>query len=110
MVAEFVCFSQDMRLGACNGAYRRFYSCDHFVYAENKLGNIMESDLERMVDSQQQEKFGLDKLTSLPGMCRECDVRFACNGECPKHRFVKTPDGEPGLDYLSTVTSTSSPH
>ena len=76
------------------------YSCDHFVYAENKLGNIMESDLERMVDSQQQEKFGLDKLTSLPGMCRECDVRFACNGECPKHRFVKTPDGEPGLNYL----------
>jgi uncharacterized protein len=76
------------------------YSCDHFVYPENKLGNIMERNLEQMVGSQQQEKFGLNKLNSLPRMCRECDVRFACNGECPKHRFLKTPDGEPGLNYL----------
>ena len=76
------------------------YSCDHFVYPENKLGNIMEINLEQMVDSQQQKKFGLDKLNSLPRMCRECDVRFACNGECPKHRFLTTPDGEHGLNYL----------
>jgi uncharacterized protein len=76
------------------------YSCDHFVYPENKLGNITETDLEQMVDSQQQKNFGLDKLNSLPRMCRECDVRFACNGECPKHRFLTTPDGEPGLNYL----------
>jgi uncharacterized protein len=76
------------------------YSCDHFVYSENKLGNVMEINLERMVGSQQQKNFGLDKLNSLPRMCRECDVRFACNGECPKHRFLKTPDGEPGLNYL----------
>jgi uncharacterized protein len=76
------------------------YSCDHFVYPENKLGNVMEINLERMVGSQQQKSFGLDKLNSLPCMCRECDVRFACNGECPKHRFLKTPDGEPGLNYL----------
>jgi uncharacterized protein len=76
------------------------YSCDHFVYPENKLGNIMESPLEQMARSQQQKKFGEDKRDLLPRMCRECEVRFACNGECPKHRFMKTPDGEPGLNYL----------
>jgi uncharacterized protein len=76
------------------------YSCDHFVYPENKLGNIVESDLDQMVRSQQQIRFGLDKRDSLPRMCRECDVRFACNGECPKHRFLTTPDGQPGLNYL----------
>lgn len=76
------------------------YSCDHFVYPEHKLGNIMQSNLDQMVQSQQQIKFGRDKLDSLPRMCRECDVRFACNGECPKHRFLTTPDGEPGLNYL----------
>jgi uncharacterized protein len=76
------------------------YSCDHFVYPENKLGNVMETDLELMVNSQQQTNFGLDKLNTLPRMCRECDVRFACNGECPKHRFLTTPDGELGLNYL----------
>jgi uncharacterized protein len=76
------------------------YSCDHFVYPENKLGNVMMSDLEQMISSQQQKKFGLDKRESLPHMCRQCDVRFACNGECPKHRFLTTPDGEPGLNYL----------
>jgi len=76
------------------------YSCDHFVYPENKLGNLMEAALEQMISSEQQQRFGLDKLNSLPRMCRECDVRFACNGECPKHRFLATPDGEPGLNYL----------
>src|ERR1700722_14811286 len=60
------------------------YSCDHFVYPENKLGNIMEIDLGKMAGSQQQKDFGLDKLNSLPRMCCTCDVRFACNGECPK--------------------------
>jgi uncharacterized protein len=76
------------------------YSCDHFVYPENRLGNIMESELGQMVRSEQQIRFGLDKRDSLPRMCRECDVRFACNGECPKHRFLDTPAGEPGLNYL----------
>jgi len=76
------------------------YSCDHFVYPEHKLGNLMETDLEQMTGSAQQEKFGRDKLDSLPRMCRQCDVRFACNGECPKHRFLKTPEGEAGLNYL----------
>jgi uncharacterized protein len=76
------------------------YSCDHFVYPENKLGNIMESPLESLVASPQQTKFGLDKRDTLPRFCRECDVRFACHGECPKRRFIRTPDGEPGLNYL----------
>ena len=76
------------------------YSCDHFVYPENRLGNIMEDSLPSMVHSQQQSKFGLDKHDTLPRYCRECEVRFACNGECPKHRFIFTPDGEAGLNYL----------
>jgi uncharacterized protein len=76
------------------------YSCDHFVYPENKLGNIMQSPIESLVGSPQQTKFGLDKRDTLPRYCRECDVRFACNGECPKHRFIHTPDGEAGLNYL----------
>jgi uncharacterized protein len=76
------------------------YSCDHFVYPENKLGNIMDRPLESLVQSDQQRKFGLDKRDTLPLYCRQCDVRFACNGECPKHRFIRTPDGEAGLNYL----------
>jgi uncharacterized protein len=76
------------------------YSCDHFVYPENKLGNIMEAPLESLAGSSQQRQFGEAKRSSLPRYCRECEVRFACNGECPKHRFLQTPDGEPGLNYL----------
>jgi uncharacterized protein len=76
------------------------YSCDHFVYPQNRLGNIMESPLAALVDTEQQHQFGEAKETTLPRYCRECDVRFACNGECPKHRFLTTPDGEPGLNYL----------
>jgi uncharacterized protein len=76
------------------------YSCDHYVYPRHKLGNVMNQSLGEMVNSPQQIKFGSDKLDSLPKFCRECEVRFACNGECPKHRFIKTPDGEDGLNYL----------
>ncbi len=76
------------------------YSCDHFVYPENKLGNIMEAPLASLVGTSQQRTFGTEKRDSLPRYCRECEVRFACNGECPKHRFLTTPDGEPGLNYL----------
>jgi uncharacterized protein len=53
-----------------------------------------------MVNSPQQIKFGNDKSDTLPRYCRECEVRFACHGECPKHRFISTPDGDPGLNYL----------
>jgi serine-type anaerobic sulfatase-maturating enzyme len=76
------------------------YSCDHFVYPQNRLGNIMESALSSLVESEQQQRFGEAKESTLPKYCRECDVRFACNGECPKHRFIETPDGEAGLNYL----------
>jgi uncharacterized protein len=76
------------------------YSCDHFVYPENRLGNIMESAMAALAGSEQQQRFGEAKESMLPRYCRECDVRFACNGECPKHRFLTTPDGEPGLNYL----------
>lgn len=76
------------------------YSCDHYVYPAYFLGNIMEKPLEEIIFSPAQVKFGNDKWDALPKYCRECDFLFACNGECPKHRFVKTPDGEPGLNYL----------
>lgn len=76
------------------------YSCDHYVYPENKLGNIMEVPLESLVNSLKQKIFGNNKLTLLPYYCQNCDVRFACRGECPKHRFIKTPGGEDGLNYL----------
>lgn len=76
------------------------YSCDHFVYPEHKLGNIMEQNISALVDSPQQQTFGEDKRDTLPDYCRRCEVRFACHGECPKHRFIKTPDGEEGLNYL----------
>jgi uncharacterized protein len=76
------------------------YSCDHFVEPRYLLGNISERHLIDLVSSEQQQQFGLDKRDTLPSYCRECDVRFACHGGCPKDRFVKTPDGEPGLNYL----------
>jgi uncharacterized protein len=76
------------------------YSCDHFVYPENRLGNIMDSAMASLAGSEQQQRFGEAKESTLPRYCRECDVQFACNGECPKHRFLTTPDGEPGLNYL----------
>jgi len=76
------------------------YSCDHYVYPQYKLGNVMDLGMREMLDSPQQRAFGADKRDTLPKYCRECDVRFACNGECPKHRFLTTPDGEPGLNYL----------
>ena len=76
------------------------YSCDHFVYPEHKLGNITQTSLDQLVHSDRQKAFGNNKHDLLPRMCRECEVRFACNGECPKHRFLSTPDGEPGLNYL----------
>jgi uncharacterized protein len=76
------------------------YSCDHYVYPEYKLGNILEISSSRMVFSEQQRKFGFDKSRTLPQQCRECQFLFACNGECPKNRLIRTRDGEPGLNYL----------
>jgi uncharacterized protein len=76
------------------------YSCDHYVYPQFKLGNILNQGLGEMVNSPGQRQFGNDKLDTLPDYCRKCEVRFACNGECPRNRFIQTPGGEPGLNYL----------
>jgi uncharacterized protein len=76
------------------------YSCDHFVEPNYLLGNIRETHMIELVASPQQIQFGSNKRDSLPRYCRECDVRFACHGECPKNRFIQTPEGEPGLNYL----------
>ena len=76
------------------------YSCDHYVYPGYRLGNLAETPLSELVYAPQQVQFGRDKRDTLPRYCRECSVRFACNGECPKHRFLRTPDGEWGLNYL----------
>jgi uncharacterized protein len=63
----------------------------------------MNESLGDMADSLRQKGFGQTKSRTLPKYCRECDVRFACNGECPKHRFIRTPDGEDGLNYLCSA-------
>jgi uncharacterized protein len=76
------------------------YSCDHFVEPDYLLGNIQQTPMIELVASEQQHRFGLDKRDTLPRYCRECEVRFACHGGCPRNRFIKTPDGEPGLNYL----------
>jgi uncharacterized protein len=76
------------------------YSCDHFVNPENLLGNILKTSMRALVDSDKQRRFGRDKLAKVPQYCRECPVLFACFGECPKNRFIQTPDGEEGLNYL----------
>ena len=76
------------------------YSCDHFVFPEYHLGNVGDTPIEEMVDSPFQRKFGADKRDTLPQYCRDCEVRFVCNGGCPKDRFIKTPSGEDGLNYL----------
>ena len=76
------------------------YSCDHFVFPEYKLGNIREQSLIDMLYGEKQQVFSRLKHTSLPRQCKECDMEFACHGECPKNRFEKDKYGEPGLNYL----------
>jgi uncharacterized protein len=76
------------------------YCCDHFVDREHLLGNIREARLAGLLGSQAQARFGRDKRDSLPDYCLQCDVRAMCNGGCPKDRFIATPDGEEGLNYL----------
>jgi uncharacterized protein len=76
------------------------YSCDHFVEPAYKLGNISRTSMLELVSSPQQQRFGLDKRETLPPYCLDCDVRFACHGGCPKDRFISTPEGDPGLNYL----------
>jgi uncharacterized protein len=77
-----------------------FFSCDHFVNPEHCLGNIRGTPLVDLLESPAQRAFGQAKLETLPRTCQVCDVRAMCNGECPKNRFCRTPEGEPGLNYL----------
>lgn len=76
------------------------FACDHYVYPAYRIGNIATTRLGDMAGSERQHKFGQDKHNTLPRYCRECEVRHLCHGECPKHRFIRTPDGEEGLNYL----------
>ena len=76
------------------------YSCDHFVFPEYKLGNIRDHSLIDMLYGEQQQEFSRLKHSSLPRQCKECDMEFACHGECPKNRFMKDQYGDSGLNYL----------
>ena len=76
------------------------YACDHFVEPDYFLGNIQDTHISQLMISDRQRKFGQNKLDLLPEYCRKCEVRFACHGGCPKNRFILTPDGDPGLNYL----------
>lgn len=76
------------------------YSCDHYVFPQYRLGNLMTDSLAAMMYGERQRAFGQAKRAGLPGQCRECRWLFACNGECPKNRFIRTATGEPGLNYL----------
>jgi uncharacterized protein len=77
-----------------------FYSCDQYVDAEHLVGNIKETHLGELLENKQQIAFGRAKLDNLPHYCRTCSLLDMCNGGCPKNRFINTPDGEPGLNYL----------
>lgn len=77
-----------------------FYLCDHYVDSEHKAGNIMNDSLTTLLDGSRLKVFGASKRTTLPAYCRRCEVLAFCNGECPRNRFVTSPDGEPGLNYL----------
>lgn len=76
------------------------YACDHFVEPDYLLGNIHRTHMAELAGLDQQQRFGRDKMDALPQCCRQCDVYFACHGECPKNRFLTARDGEPGLNYL----------
>ena len=76
------------------------YPCDHFVYQDYRIGNVLETDLRTLMNSQKQIKFGIDKRNGLPEKCLRCRWFFACHGECPKHRFNATDKGETGLNAL----------
>jgi uncharacterized protein len=99
-------FNETCGLGLAIEHNGDLYACDHFVEPSYLLGNIQDEHMIELVASEQQVKFGQDKRDTLPTYCLDCDVRFACHGECPKNRFITsppgeaTPGGEPGLNYL----------
>jgi uncharacterized protein len=77
-----------------------FYSCDHFVDEQHRLGNILETRLVDLLESPAQRAFGQAKLDTLPDVCRVCEVKEMCNGGCPKNRLLQAPDGQGRLNYL----------
>lgn len=77
-----------------------FYSCDHYVDDDHKIGNIMDKSIQDLLNSSRQLEFGKQKSALLPQCCQTCDVKKMCNGECPKNRFITSKEGEPGLNYL----------
>jgi uncharacterized protein len=77
-----------------------FFSCDHFVDVQHRVGNIKDTPLVELLEHPSQKAFGQAKLDGLPGFCRNCEFLAMCNGGCPKDRFLTTPDGEAGLNYL----------
>ena len=77
-----------------------FFCCDHFVDDQHRIGNIQQTRLSDLLESQAQRAFGEAKQNALPRFCRQCNVLDMCNGGCPKDRFIRTPDGEPGLNFL----------
>ncbi|WP_211252462.1 anaerobic sulfatase maturase [Maridesulfovibrio frigidus] len=79
------------------------YSCDHYVYPQHKLGNILEAPLAELMESEVQVRFGDDKLMALAECCTKCEVRFVCHGDCPKHRFNPSSDGTAAVSYLCTA-------
>ncbi|WP_292519469.1 anaerobic sulfatase maturase [Methanoculleus sp.] len=100
-VAGSVCvFAPTCGLGVALEHNGDLYSCDHFVGPDHLLGNILTTPLSELVASEKQRRFGAAKRETLPRQCRECRFLAVCNGECQKNRFVRTPDGEAGLNYL----------
>jgi uncharacterized protein len=100
-MAGTVCiFGSTCGLGVALEHNGDLYSCDHFVEPDHFLGNILATPLIELVTSEKQRAFGTAKRDTLPRYCRECDFLAICNGECPKNRFTRTPDGEEGLNYL----------
>ena len=93
-------FEETCGLGLAMEHNGDFFSCDHYVEPKHKLGNIIKTDMIDLVSSHKQHQFGMDKRKNLPKYCLDCEVRFACNGGCPKNRIKHTPNGEFGLNYL----------
>ena len=76
------------------------YACDHYVQPDALLGNIEIYTIEEMAGSEKKRAFGNNKKALLPNKCLRCDVRFICNGGCPKNRILP-PKGETlPINYL----------
>jgi uncharacterized protein len=100
MAGTLCVFAPTCGLGVALEHNGDLYSCDHFVEPDRLLGNILTTPLIELVGSEKQRKFGMAKRDTLPRYCRECEFLAICNGECPKNRFLTTPEGEAGLNYL----------